>query len=205
MQLGPPPEWLTPCNFDSDFKAAACGPVTYLLIERQINAELHQTHVRVSMRLENMQAVQHQSQWRLEFEPQTQSLVLHSIKIRRGSSEREHASLARVQFLQREAGLERLVVDGWITLLLVLEDVVPGDVLEWSYTLTDRPKLLPEHVGSFFFLPVGTEIGKYHFSVRHAKTRNIKWKLLKPELAPTTVREGGEMRFYRMEEKVSLP
>jgi hypothetical protein len=205
VKVGSAPDWITPGSYDPDFKATVRGPLTYLLIERQVNAELHQTYVRASARLETMQAVQHQSQWRLEFEPQTQSIVLHSIKVRRGSTEREHASLVQIQFLQREAGLEGLVVDGWITLLLVLEDVIPGDVLEWSYTLTDRPKLLPEHLACFFFLPAGAEIGKYHFSVRHAEARNVKWKSLVPNLDPTTDREGSEIRICWIGEKMLSP
>src|SRR5438552_5803459 len=157
VRIGAAPDWIVPCLYDADFKEKVRGPVTHLLIEQQVHAELHQRFVRVAMRLETLQAVQNQSQWRVEFEPKTQSVVLHSIKVRRGSLETEHASLDRIQFLQRESGLEGYMLDGWITLVLLLEDVLPGDVLEWSYTVEGQPRLLPEHVTLFFSLPPGVQ------------------------------------------------
>src|SRR5882724_11305098 len=115
VRIGAAPDWIVPCLYDADFKEKVRGPVTHLLIEQQVHAELHQTFVRMATRLETLQAVQSQSQWRLEFEPQTQSIILHSIKVRRGSVETEHASLDRVQFLQRESGLEGCIIHGWVT------------------------------------------------------------------------------------------
>src|SRR2546425_13040824 len=110
VQIGAVPDWIVPCLYDPDFKEKVRGPVTHLLIEQQVLAELQQAFVRVATRLETLQAVQSQSQWRLEFEPQTQSVILHSIKVRRGSVETEHASLDRIQFLQRESGLEGCII-----------------------------------------------------------------------------------------------
>ena len=205
VQIGSAPDWIVPCSYDADFQANIPGPVTHLLMERQIHAELGQTYVRRAVRLETLQAVQHESQWRLEFEPQTQSVILHSIKIRRGSLETEHASLDRIQFLQREAGLEGCLIDGWITLLLLLEDVCPGDILEWSCTVTDRPRLLPEYVACFVALPAGAEVGKHYFSVRHAERRPLKWKSSSPDLAPTIRTEGADVLSFWLGENVSSP
>jgi len=160
VQIGPTPEWVILCPYAGNFTPKVRGTLTYLLIEQQAHAELGQTYARTVMRLETIQAVQVQSQWRLEFQPQTQSVILHSIKIRRGEDETEHVNLSRMQFLQREAGLEGCIIDGGITLLLVLEDVSVGDILEFSYTLTNRPRLLPEYIHHLFLLPAATEIGK---------------------------------------------
>ncbi len=203
--IGPVPDWVRPCDYDMEFKTAARGALTHLLIERQVDAELGQMYVRTAVRLETMQAVQHQSQWRLEFEPQTQSVLLHSIKIRRGPAEAEHASLDRLQFLQREAGLEGCVIDGWITLLLLLEDVCPGDVLEWSYTVTSRPLLLPEYIHLFLTLPAGEQIGKHHLLVRHSERRPLRWKSSSTDLAPVIERHGAEIHCSWWGEEISSP
>ncbi len=201
VQVGPVPGWVDPAYYDKFFTPTIRGPITHLLIERQIHAELRQTFVRNAMRLESQQAVQNQSQWRLEFEPQTDSITLHSVKIRRGEVETEHAVLEKIQFLQRESGLEGYIIQGSITLLLLLEDVCPGDILEWSYTITRRPKLMPEYVTSFFYLPVGTEIGKLHFLALHAEGRPVKWKSSSPKIAPKITTENGEVRCYWLDAK----
>ncbi len=205
VRIGPVPDWVSPTSYNPDFDPQVRGSTTCLLIEEQLHAELGGTYTRVAMRLETMQAVQLHSQWRLEFEPQAQSVVLHCIKVRRGASETEHGVMGLIQFLQREAELEGFSIDGWITLLLLLEDVRTDDILEWSYTVTSRPRLLPMHVSRFFSLPIGTEVGKYYFSVRHAEPRGLKWKSSAPELAPKITTEGTEIIWLWSGESISTP
>jgi hypothetical protein len=188
IQVGPVPDWVKACPYDSGYKSRQPGQVTYLLISRQTHAEKKQTCVHVAMRLETMLAVQHESQWRLEFEPATQSVLLHSIKVRRGEVEMDHTRLDKIRFLQREEGLERCVIDGFYTLLLLLEDVRPGDVLEWSYTVEHRPRLLPEFCAGIFTLPQGVPVGTYHYSVQFEDSRPMKWKSSLPELKPAETR-----------------
>src|SRR6185295_18768870 len=90
VRAGPIPEWVEECTYDEQFSPALRTPLTHLLIERQVHAELGQSFVRTAARLETMHSVQHCSQWRLEFEPHTMSVTLHSIKIRRGGEDIEH-------------------------------------------------------------------------------------------------------------------
>src|SRR5580658_8819436 len=87
VRAGPPPGWITPCPYHIEFEPKIRGPLTYLLIENQVHAELHETYVRSVLRLETINSVQQLSQWSIEFEPRTQSVVLHSLKIRRGAIE----------------------------------------------------------------------------------------------------------------------
>ena len=205
VQIGPAASWIEPAWYDGTFTPKIRGEISYLLQDVQINAELGQTYVHKAMRLESQRSVQAQSQWRVGIEPQTQSLVLHSIKIRRGDVETEHASLERIQFLQREAGLERFELHGSITLLLLLEDVRPGDILEFSYTATDRPRVMPEYLTAFFSLPLATEIGKYRFLVRHAERRALKWKASSPKFVPKITTDNGEVCCYWMDADFASP
>lgn len=205
VQIGPRAGWIDPCYYDKHFAPKIRREITILVQETQVHAELGQTYVQYAVRLESPQAVQNQSQWRIGFDPQTQSIVLHSIKIRRGDVETEHASLERMQFLQREAGLERLSLLGRITLLLVLEDVCPGDILEYSYTISDRPRIMPEHLSAFFSLPIGTEIGKYRFLVLYSDRRPIKWKASSPKFVPRITAEKSEVCCYWMDANFVSP
>src|ERR1035438_7350238 len=82
VRVGPVPAWVVSCPFDLHFRAKQTEHLTYLCVNRQVQAESHQTYVQVAMRLETMQAVQRESQWRLPFEPRSQSVTLHSIRIR---------------------------------------------------------------------------------------------------------------------------
>ena len=205
VRIGPAPAWVVPCPFDPNFKAKQTEHVTYLCVSRQVHAENRQTHVHTAMRLETMQAVQRESQWRLQFEPRTQSVTLHSLKIRRGETEFDHANWEEFRLLQREEGLEGYVIDGWYTLLLVLEDVRPGDVIESCYTLESQPRLLPQSCASFFSLPQGIPVGKYSFSLRFAEPRPMKWKSSSADLKPAESRENGQVLWVWTGENYAEP
>ena len=204
VRLEPVPSWVIPCSYSSDFKNKNPVPITYLLNDRQVHAELHQTFIRMALRLETMQAVQDHSQWRVEFS-MTETVFLHSVKIRRGSADIEHAALDRLQFLQREAGLEGWSIDGAVTLLLLLEDVRPGDILEWAYTRHSRSALLPDSCLEFFPMVNTIQLSKLHLLVRFAETRPLKWKSSAADLAPAEQRENGEVRWLWARENFLCP
>ena len=189
------PDWVKPCPYAEDFKSAGGAQITYLLLDNQIQAERHEMFVHNAIRLETMEAVQHWSQWRLQFEPRRQRVYLHSLKIRRNTNEIDQCHLEKAHFLQREEGLERFVIHGWFTLLMVLEDVRPGDVLDFSYTIESSSEIFPNQGGNFFSPPQGVPVGKYHYAVQFADTRQRKWKSSGPELTPAVKQDNG-MTFW---------
>src|ERR1700749_4204641 len=83
LQAGPVPEWASERTYRADFKGRSGDHITYLLFDPQIHAEQRQDFFHGAIRLETMEAVQQQSQWQFAFEPQTQSVQFHFIKIRR--------------------------------------------------------------------------------------------------------------------------
>lgn len=195
--VGPAPEWIKVCPFDMNFKPASVGAQTYLMIEEQVCVARSETYFHAVVRLETMAAVQSLSQWALQLDPQTQWLKLHSLTIRRNGVESERLLMDRLQFLRRESGLPGLTLDGWVTILCVLEDVAPGDILEYSYTIMERRRLLPSVRDLFFTLPFGTEIGKYHFRVLNSVEGAVPWKSNPPSLVPAVSAENGasELRW----------
>jgi Domain of Unknown Function with PDB structure (DUF3857) len=195
IQKGPLPDWVVPCPYETTFKGEQDTQITFLLFDSQIHAEQYSLFVHQVIRLESMQAVQNWSQWRLQFEPKTQLVALHSLKVRRGSVEIDQSNLEKSHLLQREEGLERFIIHGWFTLLMVLEDVRPGDILDFSYTIRSESVLFPNQGGHFFTLPQGVPVGKYHFTVQFNNTRPRKWKSSSPALAPVEREENG-MTFW---------
>lgn len=195
MRSGPVPDWVVPRVFDESFKPSNGAQITYLLTDNQIHAERHELYVNQVIRLETMEAIQHWSQWRLQFEPKRQLVTLHSLKIRRGQNEIDQANLDKAHFMRREEGLENFVIHGWFTLLMILEDVRPGDILDFAYTLESSSELFPNHGECFFTLPQGMSVGQYHFAVQFADVRQRKWRSSSTKLAPFEKRENG-MTFW---------
>jgi hypothetical protein len=89
VRVGPVPEWVAASSYNPDFVPKSQGLLTWFLFEQQVEGELGETYTRSGYRLETMKAVQQFSQWHIQFEPQTRSVVLHSVKIRRVGQEIE--------------------------------------------------------------------------------------------------------------------
>ena len=155
IQTGPIPSWVNECSFDSDFKSGTEAAITFLLFDTQLHAERREAFIHQAIRLEKMEAVQHWSQWRLQFEPKSQLITMHLLKIRRGDVEINQLNIEKAHLLQREEGLERFVIHGWFTFLMILEDVRPGDILEFSYTIESQPRLSPGTWQLFFQFATG--------------------------------------------------
>ncbi|WP_052361534.1 DUF3857 domain-containing protein [Geminisphaera colitermitum] len=190
IDIGPPPEWsqLQPFSAADPLPppppARPADHLTWLLIDRQIHAASSQTLSHTIVRLETMQAVQHRSQWRLQFEPHTQRITLHKLVVHRGAQTFDHTNLAKIHLLQREEGLESFVLHGCFTLLVVLDDIRPGDIIESAHTLEHRPHILPDNCFDFFNLPSASLIHRHRFTVTFPAARPLRWKTSAPDLAP---------------------
>ena len=191
IRMGLVPGWVESCPFRIDFRAKPAGHVTYLLFDQQIHAGHGQTYFHVALRLDTMQAVQNESPWRLDFEPRHQHITLHSIKTWRGDAQFDHANLSSARVVDRQAAGSAL--QDRMTLLLMLEDIRPGDVLEWCYTVESRSLLLPEHCASIFTLPAGAPVGKFYFSLLFNPSRPMQWRSSVPEWQPVQKQNNGEI------------
>jgi transglutaminase-like putative cysteine protease len=144
--LGPPPGWVSVADDPQASVAAGAREATqatdYLLVDRQVRLEEHsETYVRYVTRINNRSAVEENSHISIGVDPASEKLVLHSLRVRRGGESREQLSSARITPMRRENGLESGLVDGQITLGVLLEDVRVGDIVDYSYTISRRDPL----------------------------------------------------------------
>jgi hypothetical protein len=195
IRQGPLPDWVVPCSFAPDFKPGLSGQVTHLLCDKQLHAEKHQEYTHVAIRLETIQAVQQESEWRIEIEPRHQQVTVHFIKVHRAGKQFDQTRLESLH--PASAG-----TDGRQTLLLLLEDVRPGDILEWSYTFEAHPAVMPGHCARFFSPPEGTSLGKLFFSVRFNEARPMKWKSSDSDLAPAESRAKSDVHWVWTRENI---
>lgn len=191
IQTGPVPDWVVPCLFRPDFRPVPGAHLTHLLLDQQMHAELRQTCVHTARRLETMQAVHTEVPWRLDFRPGREQITLHWIRTWRGAASIDHPLAASMRVFDDPA--TGATSQNRRTVLFMLEDVRPGDILEWCYTIASQPALLPEHCSAMFTLPVGAPVGKFHFSVRFKPSRDLRWKASVPEWQPAKTQENNEI------------
>lgn len=143
----PTPDWVQPvAGPEGPSKPSGSGSagqsgdgVEYLLFDRQVRVDQSSSqYSRMVTRLVNPSGVEHQSQITIGFDPEKDRLIIHSITLRRGTQSFDELSVGRVEVLQREAALEKGVLDGSLTFHLVMSDVRVGDTLDYSFTIEHR-------------------------------------------------------------------
>jgi hypothetical protein len=203
IHLGPVPDWILPCSFRMDFRPKQPGHVSYLLLSKQIHAEKHQTFVHTAIRLETIQGVQHEAQGRVPFEPGTQNITFHWVKIHRAGTVFDRTALDNIRRVQQEA--DGFTSPNRLTLTLLLEDVRPGDVLEMAYTLEEHPLLMGDYCGCLFALPEGAPLGKFCFMARFNESRPMEWESSPPEMEPAETQRGGEIQWLWTRDNYPAP
>lgn len=189
------PDWVERQGYPADLERKDGEPITRLLIDEQHDFESQCTYLRVVQRLENMDAVQNLSQWQLSFDPSSQEIQLHHLKVIREETELEYATDGAGHLLQREESLESFILHGKVTLLILLEDIRPGDRLDCSYTLHHRPHLLSQHYTTFCQPPRDLQTGQFHYSIRYADNAPLNWQTSPKDWQPTRQLSEGFTRL----------
>ena len=178
ISIGKPASWVLIDEIDHSAPAKEGNHVTFLNWERQVHVGSRTSFHRTTSRLESPQAVQSESQWQLPFRPQQDRLTLHWVRIVREGTVVERLERERIRIIQRENQLEHLVIDGAWTILLVLDDVRPGDVLDTAYSFEQRHPIHDECCDIFFYVPPYVVIGRYRLSIAHEHDSGcgLSWK-----------------------------
>ena len=134
------PAWVKPVEVEIPANAPAdkvSQGVYYLLSDRQVRVEGPDRHYfwHVASKALNEKGVERVANIEIRFDPSYQTLMLHSVSLRRGDRIIPKLSLAAVKVLQREKELDYLIFDGSKTANIFLEDVRVGDVVEYAYSL----------------------------------------------------------------------
>jgi transglutaminase-like putative cysteine protease len=177
IAFGPPGDWVDLPLYDRSLCAIDSAHLTFLLWERQVNVEEFTSFHATAKRLETSVAVQHESQWQLNLDPRNHRLTIHWLRIVRGEQRLDALDRSRMRLIQRETQLEHLIIDGQWTLLLVLDDVRPGDVIEAAYSYVGRHPIRPDGTEAFFVIPPQIAIGRYRLRAEFSSARpSMAWK-----------------------------
>ena len=131
----------------------------------------------------------------VSFDPSYQKVLLHAFAVWRGGRRLDRLADARIELLRREAGLENESIDGRKTLLVILNDVRVGDVIEVSYSiLGQNPVHGPSHDGAVsigFDMPVD----RLFASVTSRSTRRLHVQAVRTDAIPAVQDAGGVQRW----------
>jgi transglutaminase-like putative cysteine protease len=135
-----PPTWITQVAADTSAElpqSKQSDGVSYLLIDRQvlIQGSSKQSYSHTAFKIQNESGLESAANIEIRFDPSYQTLLLHSVSIRRGDKTISKLTPTAVKVLQREKSLEKLIFNGAKSANLFLEYVRVGDVVEYAFTL----------------------------------------------------------------------
>lgn len=168
------------------------GDTHYLLYDRQSNAAVEDPknfrHIVYRFLTEN--GVQDNSQIEISFDPEYQTLEIHSLLVHRDGEVSDRLSSQEVKLIQREEDMNRHLYDGRLTAVIVLEDIRVGDVLEYSYTRKGSNPIFEGHFMMSFSTEWSTPLEKGSVRLLWPADREISFRSHAREIDPEKKSQG---------------
>lgn len=160
------PTWVSPVAPDParTVKNAVQG-LDYLLADAQTRVApdgTRQAFRHYAMRVRTTKGLDQAGQVEIEWDPAYQRLQLHQIRVLRDGRWLPWRDRASARTLDREPEAEQRIYDGRKTLLLQLDDIRVGDVLDYAYSVNGwNPVYAGKQFGGFS-LDYGSPVARIH-------------------------------------------
>lgn len=161
-----------------------------------VQQQLFLRHRRVALDAATLGEV---SKSEIYFNPAYQTLQLHEAAVHRNGARLDRLKDARIEILRREQQLEKQVIDGLSTALVVLNDVRVGDVVDVAYTVLGANPIFKGRYAALFQLASDAPIDVLSLRVEYPAARSLNTRTLRLDIAPEHSVENGRkvMRLTR--------
>lgn len=173
FSIAPPPAWVEvlpareeepagPAGRSGEGDAGGETEVLLVSLQDRVSEQGSASYFRFRYRVRGASSIQEDSQVEIGFNPAYEELILHTARVYREGREVNQLGPDRVQVYDQETELSNQIVGGWKTAVLFLEDVRPGDVVDYSYTLRGANPVLGGHYMRAFPLGFSGDVGRVH-------------------------------------------
>ena len=192
-QIGPPAAWVKVREPVLSAPHLATEGTETLLSDRQeaVRSSGVEQYWHVAYRVLDEGAVQQNSQLEIVFDSSYQRLVLHAVRLRRGDRVIDQLRPGRVRVAQRETELENQIYDASLSVVVLLEDVRRGDVIEYSFTRRGTNPVFGSHYTAQLSLQTDVPVMQRYVRVVWPAGRPLFIHPLQTELQPTITTAGS--------------
>lgn len=143
------------------------------------------------------------SEPQISFNPAYQQLVIHQVGVIRDGRREDRLKDARIELMRREQQLERQMIDGVRTALVVISDVRVGDIVDVAYTVEGENPIFEGRFAALLHVGGDAPIDRLHLRVEAPPERHLQVKGLATELMPERFEEGGRQVLRLVREHVA--
>lgn len=172
-------------------------------LQVQLGARDTQTFMRLHSVALDSSTLREVSEPQISFNPLYQTLMIHSASVLRGGQRSDRLKDARIELMRREQQLERQMIDGLRTALVVLSDVRVGDVVELAYTIAGENPIFENRYAALLQLAADAPIDRLHLRIEAPPQRQLATRAIAAELQPERFEEHGRQVLRLQRENVA--
>jgi transglutaminase-like putative cysteine protease/lipoprotein NlpI len=142
------------------------------------------------------------SEPQISFNPAYQQLVIHQVGVIRDGQRLERLKDARIELMRREQQLERQMIDGVRTALVVISDVRVNDIVDVAYSIEGENPIFDGRFAALLPVAGDVPIDRLHLRVEGPAERRLQVRGLATDLQPERFEEGGRQVLRVVREHV---
>ena len=207
-RVGAEPSWVETvpykdaCIFSDD---VISNGVCYLSVDIQKNvSHTLETRFHYAKQILNTVGTEEYSQINITFSPEYENVTLHRVEIIRDGKVLNRLDKKNISILRRETRMNRLMYDGNETIHIILDDVRPGDVVDYAYTVKGRNPVLKGHFFDEVVIQWDVPIQKLIYRALFPKGRPVRHKSFQTD-ATLAVTHTAEKDVYHIVRENLLP
>jgi transglutaminase-like putative cysteine protease len=199
--MGPAPGWVAPLEIPPPPSAPPedVSSGTYdLAFDHQIRAgdATSDEYVRRVVQVLSTSGVQNASEISVEFDPASEHLVLHQVRILRSGRDVSSFRAGDVSVIRPERESEEGIYSGTLSAVIFLRDVRPGDILDYAYTVLGTSPSPPPSFAETLEMAYAVPVGRLRHRLLWPARRTLHVKAHGSVAPPGVEPAGGGVTAY---------
>jgi tetratricopeptide (TPR) repeat protein len=178
LEFAPAPAWIESTS-TTDSEKSTDAPVRYLLTDQQVNltADTIETYNRTVLKIQTPQGLNFASQVALAWQPETDTLIVHTLQVRRGN---QTLSLLTgsdsFTILRRENELEMSALNGVLTAVYQPAGLQVGDIIDFAYSVKHTDAVFPQAVETIAGDMLNVQTRQGQLRIRWPDSLPLRWQ-----------------------------
>jgi transglutaminase-like putative cysteine protease len=198
FKVQPPPAWVQAVAppADAERNQPEDG-LRCMLDDRQVRvtAAGSENYNRLVQQVTTSAAVERVSQLQLDFEPSYQTLVIHHVNVVRGGQTIDALRPSEIKVVQREQELDERLFNGTLSAVVVINDVRPGDIIDYAYSVNGDNPVLAGHFADTFSLAHSDTVALLRTRLLWPAARRLFLRPRQTDLQPAVTQGADEVEY----------
>lgn len=194
---GPTPAWVEALPVPPPDARVSGG--AWLLWDEQVKADEQADYVHVARRVVTREEIEDGSRLSISINPEYQSLTFHQLVVHRDGRAEDRLARQEIKVLQREERMDWNMFDGRVSAVIFIEDIRPGDVVEYAYTRAGQNPIFEGRYMDSFSFRWSVPLARMRFRLLWPSERHLSYQPHAGKIEPKITQPSPGVTEYRWE------